>query len=476
MKKICVLGLGYIGLPTAAMFATHGFQVVGVDINQRVVEMLNNGEVHIHEPVLKALVQAALKNGNLYVACQPEPADVFIIAVPTPLCEGTKEQRSRGEGENVSLPKKQADLSYVIAAAKSIVPYLRGGNLVVLESTVPPRTTVDVLAPLLERSGLKVSSGAEEQKGGGEFTSASSPPSTSVPLLYLAYCPERVLPGRILEELVYNDRVIGGVDRASAEMAKTLYASFVKGQIFLTDATTAEMVKLMENTYRDVNIALANEFALVAEKLGIDIWEAIELANRHPRVNILKPGPGVGGHCIAVDPWFIVQVVPEVTPLIQTAQRVNDGMPAHVVKLVKRALAEQRKWRAEEQMSKEAEEHLRTSAPMPPCIACLGLAYKADVDDIRESPAIKVVELLRAEGFEVRAYDPHVPMGTVPGQVDSLEAAVDGADVVVVLTDHSEFRQLDLEVIKGSEDRQVIDTRNVFQLQNVHRRGRNNFQ
>ena len=439
MKKICVLGLGYTGLPTAAMFATHGFQVVGVDINERVVETLNNGEVHIHEPGLKTLVQAALKSGNLRVASKPESADVFIIAVPTPFREGAGEQGGKGAEENVALQKK-ANLDYVVAAADSIVPYLRPGNLVVLESTVPPRTTVEVLVPILERSGLQVSRDAEDH----------SPQhlGTSAPLLYVAHCPERVLPGRILEELVHNDRVIGGVDRASAEMAKALYASFVEGEIFLTDATTAEMVKLMENTYRDVNIALANEFALVAEQLGINVWEAIELANRHPRVNILKPGPGVGGHCIAVDPWFIVQAAPEVTPLIQTARRVNDSMPAHVVELVKQALAEQR----------SGDEI--PSAPLLPCpparIACLGLAYKADVDDTRESPAIKVAELLRAEGFQVRAYDPHVPMGRVPEQVGSLEAALDGADVVVILTDHTEFRELEL---RGYV---VVDTRNVL--------------
>lgn len=262
MKKICVLGLGYVGLPTAAMFATHGFQVVGVDVNERVVETLNNGEVHIHEPGLKTLVQAALKSGNLRVASKPESADVFIIAVPTPLRGGTGEQGSKRAGGNVALQKK-ADLSYVIAAAESTVPYLRPGNLVVLESTVPPRTTVEVLVPILERSGLRVSRDEENH--------SPQHPGTTESLLYVAHCPERVLPGRILRELVHNDRVIGGVDWTSAEMAKEVYASFVEGEIFLTDATTAEMVKLMENTYRDVNIALANEFALVAEQLGINV-------------------------------------------------------------------------------------------------------------------------------------------------------------------------------------------------------------
>jgi len=448
MKKICVLGLGYIGLPTAAMFATHGFQVVGVDVNEWVVETLNNGEVHIQEPGLKTLVQAALKSGNLRVASKPESADAFIIAVPTPLCERVGEQESKGAEGNVVLQKK-ANLNYVIAAAESIVPYLRPGNLVVLESTVPPNTTVEVLVPILERSGLNVSRNAEDH----------SPQhlGTSTPLLYVAHSPERVLPGRILEELVHNSRVIGGVDRTSAEMAKELYASFVEGEIFLTDATTAEMVKLMENTYRDVNIALANEFALVSEKLGINVWEAIELANRHPRVNILKPGPGVGGHCIPIDPWFIVQVAPELTSLIQTARQVNDSMPLHVVELVKSALAEHKT----RNRGQETEDKTPSSVSRPQFarIACLGLAYKARVDDIRESPAIKVVELLRAEGFQVRAYDPHVQMGKVPEQVDSLEAALDGADVVVILTDHTEFRELEL---RGYV---VVDTRNVLDAQ-----------
>jgi UDP-N-acetyl-D-mannosaminuronic acid dehydrogenase len=403
--------------------------------------------VHIQEPGLKTLVQAALKSGNLRVASKPEIADVFIIAVPTPLREGTGKQGSKGAEGNVALQKK-ANLDYVIAAAESIVPYLRPGNLVVLESTVPPRTTVEVLVPILERSGLGVSRCEENY--------SPQHPGTTESLLYVAYCPERVLPGRILEELVHNNRVIGGVDRTSAEMAKELYASFVEGEIFLTDATTAELVKLMENSYRDVNIALANEFALVAEQLGINVWEAIELANRHPRVNILKPGPGVGGHCIAVDPWFIVQVAPEVTSLIQTARRVNDSMPLHVVELVKRALAEHKTGdRGQETVDKTPSS---VSRPQSARIACLGLAYKARVDDIRESPAIKVVELLRAEGFQVRAYDPHVQMGKVPEQVDSLEAALDGADVVVILTDHPEFRELELRGYVIVDTRNVLDT------------------
>ena len=406
MKKICVLGLGYIGLPTAAMFATHGFNVLGVDVKEKVVEILNNGDVHIQEAGLKTLAQAAVKSGNLITSLKPDYADAFIIAVPTPF---TKED-------------KKGDLSYVISAAESIVPFLRPGNLVILESTSPPRTTEDILVPILERSGLVVSRGQSKVAGS----------------LYVAHCPDKVLPGRILKELENNDRVIGGVDRAAAEMAKALYALFVEGDIFLTDATTAEMVKLMENTYRDVNIALANESALVAEKVRTNIWETIEPANRHPRVNILKPGPGVGGHCIAVDPWFIVQTVPEMTPLIQTARRVNDSMPGDMVELVKQAVGEVYK----------------------PVIACLGLTYKGDVDDIRESPAIKVIELLRAEGFELRAYDPFVPLKVIPAQVPTIEAALSGADMVLILTDYTAFKELQW----NAKSCPVIDTRDVLNV------------
>ena len=269
-NTLCVLGLGYIGLPTASTFATHGLRVIGVDVDRHVVDALRNSEVHIYEPGLRTLVQAAIHSGNLVVSEVPETADAFVIAVPTPLSEGDD---------------KQADLSYVIAASEMIVPHLRQGNLVVLESTSPPRTTLDVVAPILERSGLEA---------GSDF--------------HLAYTPERVLPGQILRELIENARVIGGIDRTSAEAGRDLYAIFVRGEILLTDATTAEMVKLMENTYRDINIAVANEFAHVADRLGVDIWEAIELANRHPRIDILRPGPGVGGHCISIDPWFLVQL------------------------------------------------------------------------------------------------------------------------------------------------------------------------
>jgi len=453
MKKICVLGLGYIGLPTASMFATHGFRVVGVDVNERVVETLNNGEVHIHEPGLKTLVQAALKSGNLRVAREPKPADVFIIAVPTPLCGGAGE-RGSADAEvsspqhvnSSARPSKWADLSHVIAAAESIVPHLRPGNLVILESTVPPRTTVDVLVPILERSGLRASRGVEK-RGGREDqeteTRGAEQQGNRGAELYVAHCPERVLPGRILTELVENDRVIGGIDRASAEAARELYASFVQGAIILTDTTTAEMVKLMENTYRDVNIALANEFALIADRLGVNVWEAIAIANCHPRVNILRPGPGVGGHCIAVDPWFLVEAAPEIVRLIHQAREVNDGMPALVVNMIRRQVEEIKQ----------------------PIIAVLGLAYKAGVDDLRESPALQVVEGLAALGYELRLCDPHVNAAFPWPLLPPLEA-VRGADCLALLTDHAEFTALQPQVLGPlMRHRRLVDTRGCLKPQ-----------
>ena len=441
MTKVCVVGLGYIGLPTAAMFATKGFEVVGVDVNARIVSALERGEVQIQEAAVRELVREALASGRFHAALVPEEADAFVIAVPTPIVKPEVKAEAGAEGR-----VGKADLGYVVAAAESIVPYLRPGSLVVLESTSPPRTTEDVLAPILERSGIPTRARSALARANGKANGHGGEGGR----LYVAHCPERVLPGQIVEELVGNDRIVGGLDGESGERAKALYASFVEGEIFVTDATTAEMVKLMENTYRDVNIALANELSLVAERVGIDVWEAIRLANRHPRVSILKPGPGVGGHCIAVDPWFIAEAAPEVTPLIQTARRVNDGMPGRVVERVKRALAE-----------RYGESALLAENRGKYTIACLGLAYKADVDDTRESPAVAVVNLLAEEGFVVRAYDPHARPGVVPWQVSSLSAATDAAQVVVLLTDHAEFRGLGIDAL-ASADSPVVDTRRVL--------------
>jgi len=400
-EKICVLGLGYIGLPTASTFATHGLRVVGVDVNAQVVATLRNGGLHIHEPGLRTLVQAALGSGNLTVNQHPETADAFIIAVPTPFKD-----------------EKKADLSYVIAAAEAIVPHLRPGNLVILESTSPPRTTIDVVAPILERSGLKP---------GADF--------------HLAYSPERVLPGQILRELIENARVVGGIDQPSAEAGRDLYKFFVRGDIFLTTATTAEMVKLMENTTRDINIAVANEFSRLSERMGIDVWEAITLANLHPRINILRPGPGVGGHCISVDPWFLVEAAPDITPLIRTARDVNDSQPQFVLELVRSALG-----------SLDGKH-----------IALLGLAYKPDVDDLRESPAIDVAHLLVGAGADVIAYEPFKLDAKIEGitLASNLAAALEGSDALVLLVPHSPLKNLPPEDVAAlTASRLVVDTVN----------------
>lgn len=403
--KICVIGLGYIGLPTASTFATHGLHVLGVDANRQVVDTLRNGSLHIHEPGLRTLFQAAIGSGNLVVSLEPAPADAFIIAVPTPF-----------------LDDKRADLGYVRSAAESIVPHLRPGNLVVLESTSPPRTTLDVLAPILERSGLRA---------GADF--------------FLAYSPERVLPGQILRELIENARVIGGLDRPSAQAGRDLYATFVRGEIVLTDATTAEMVKLMENTYRDVNIAIANEFSRLAERFGIDVWEAIAIANRHPRVEILNPGPGVGGHCISVDPWFLVEAAPDLTPLIKASRQVNDSQPGVVVEAVRKALGDL---------------HGRV-------IAVLGLAYKPDVDDLRESPAIQVARLLGEAGALVHSYEPYKPDARLDGLhlVPTLEQALVDAELILLLVRHKPFLELDPFRVAGlTRARLVVDAVNAWDV------------
>jgi UDP-N-acetyl-D-mannosaminuronic acid dehydrogenase len=409
MKKVCILGQGYIGLPTALMFANHGVKVVGVDVNKSVIQTLSSGGLHIEEPGLEEFFAQALQSGNLSFSLSVEEADAFLITVPTPFFHD-----SLGEYQGQSF--KKADMRFVISAAEMILPHLKPGNIVVLESTSPPRTTVELVQPILERSGLRA---------GLDFS--------------LVYCPERVLPGQILNELVENARVVGGITHASAEAGRDLYASFVTGEIYLTDATTAEMVKLMENTYRDVNIAIANEFSRLADRFGVDVWEAVSLANRHPRVKILNPGPGVGGHCISVDPWFFVEGAPDLASLIFTARKVNDAQPQFVVDLAQRQLGELKGKR----------------------IAALGLSYKPDVDDFRESPALEVVQKLQELGCEVRAFDPFAKALVVPGLnlAATLAEAVNGADLLILLVDHAQFKTLLPQTCAGMRTKKVLDTR-----------------
>jgi UDP-N-acetyl-D-mannosaminuronic acid dehydrogenase len=409
MKKLCVLGLGYIGLPTAVMFAKHGLLVHGVDVNPVVVETLEKKELHIEEPGLKEMMTEVMDAGRFTVSTSPVKADAYIIAVPTPIKKD-----------------KTANLDYVRSAGEMIVPYLEKGNLVILESTVPPRTVEEVLIPVLRKAGLSI---------GDE--------------LYVSHSPERVLPGQLFKELVNNDRIVGGINEESARLTQKLYQTFVKGRIHLTDATTAEMVKLMENTYRDVNIALANELARIAERIGFNVWEAIELANCHPRVNIHRPGPGVGGHCIAVDPWFIVEQAPEEAKLIHLSRQINDSTPHSVVRII-------------EELVKVFDQ---------PQIALFGLAFKGNIDDMRESPSLVVVEALRKKGYALKLYDPHI-LQELPDKVESAEEALSGSDLMVILTDHRRFAEMDYGRLYGlMRNHNILDTRHLLDRETVEKAG-----
>nr|WP_220468846.1 nucleotide sugar dehydrogenase [Staphylococcus coagulans] len=398
--KLTTIGLGYIGLPTSIMFAKHGVEVLGVDINPQAVASLNQGQIHIEEPGLQEAYEAVLEKGNFKASQTPEEADVFIIAVPTPNNDDTYES---------------CDISIVMRALESIVPYLKSGNTVIVESTIAPRTMDDHVKPFLEQQGYTI----------GED-------------LYLVHCPERVLPGKILEELVHNNRIIGGVTPACVEAGKNVYRTFVKGEMIETNARTAEMSKLMENTYRDLNIALANELAKISNHLNINVLDVIEMANKHPRVNIHWPGPGVGGHCLAVDPYFIIAKDPEHSPLIQTGRKINRSMPQFVVDHVKKILQKVNGQK----------------------VTVFGLTYKGDVDDIRESPAFDIYELLKViEGLDVVAYDPHVQLDFVEKDIAK---AVEGASLVIVLSDHSEFRVLKDQDFSSMKDKLILDTKNVI--------------
>ncbi|MBT7355122.1 MAG: UDP-N-acetyl-D-mannosamine dehydrogenase [Rhodospirillaceae bacterium] len=410
--KICVIGLGYVGLPTAAVFASRGVHVLGVDTNADAVDLINRGKIHIIEPGLDTMVHEAVMKGLLTAEAKPEAADAHIIAVPTPFIADFKNGH-------------RPDVSCVQAAAESLAPVLTKGSLVIVESTCPVGTTVQVSKWLAEhRSDLTFphDTGSEAD-------------------VNIAHSPERVLPGKVLKELISNDRVVGGISPACSERAANLYKIAVEGECLMTTANTAELVKLSENAYRDVNIAFANELSLIAEELDVNVWDAIELANHHPRVNILQPGPGVGGHCIAVDPWFIAHSAPDVSPLIRAARGVNDGKPGYV---------------SDKILDAAKSSNAKT-------IAILGLAYKADIDDLRESPAIDIAAAV-AKDFDGQTLIVEPNTGTLPDslsgltQVD-LDTALDAAEVVALLVDHKPFRDLATNRLDGKI---VIDTRGIW--------------
>ncbi|MBX0357762.1 nucleotide sugar dehydrogenase [Halobacillus sp. Nhm2S1] len=404
-KSLCVVGLGYIGLPTSVMFAIHGHKVHGVDVNQKAVEMINAKQLHIEENGLQERLEEAVDAGNFKASMEPTEADVFVIAVPSPIRED-----------------KTANLDYVRKATEAIVPFVKEGNLVILESTVPPRTVEDVMLPVLEKTGLEI---GEE--------------------LFVSHSPERVIPGKVFQELVDNDRIVGGINGASSQMTKELYESFVKGEIHLTDATTAEMAKVIENTYRDVNIAFANELAMISDRIGVNSWEAIKLANYHPRVNIHTPGPGVGGHCIAVDPWFLAELQPDLAQIIQLSRNTNDNMPVYTANQVEKLMKEQ--------------------FIQDPKVALFGLSFKANIDDHRESPSLKVILELVERGISFTTYDPHIKENIASNQTQDMEEALEGADILVVLTDHDEFKALAPSSIKEKmSNRVVLDTKNCLNL------------
>ena len=417
-ETISVVGLGYIGLPTAAVFASRKKKVIGVDVNQRAVDTINRGEIHIVEPDLDMVVHAAVTEGYLRATTKAEPADAFLIAVPTPFKDD-----------------HEPDLSYIESASKAIAPVLKKGDLVILESTSPVGATEQMAAWLAEaRPDLSFPQTHGEDSD-----------------IRVAHCPERVLPGHVLRELVQNDRVIGGMTAKCSEAAVRLYKTFVEGECVITNARTAEMCKLTENSFRDVNIAFANELSIICDKLDINVWELIRLANRHPRVNILQPGPGVGGHCIAVDPWFIVSTTPEQARLIRTAREVNDSKPQWVLDKVKLAVAEFLLANPEK-TAKEV------------TIACFGLAFKPDIDDLRESPAVAIAQQVVAiHPGPVLAVEPNIEElpSKLAGKLglSSIEAALAEADVVVLLVDHKEFKEIPASILASHR---VVDTRGVW--------------
>ena len=410
-EKISVIGLGYIGLPTAAILASRGVDVIGVDSNPQVVDTINDGKGHIEEPMLDVAVQSVVTTGRLKAVTHPQPAQAFLITVPTPLSKD-----------------RAADLSYIKAAAESLAPVLVSGNLVILESTSPVGTTEQMSRWLAEACPALTF----PQQAGEEAD------------ILIAYCPERVMPGKVLHELINNDRIIGGMSLKSSERAIELYKNFLEGECLVTDVRTAEMVKLAENAFRDLNLAFANELSLICDQMGLNVWELIRLANHHPRVNILKPGPGVGGHCIAVDPWFIVDSAPELAHLIRTAREVNNSKPHYVVSQVKEAAAQYDQ----------------------PVITCLGLSFKADVNDLRESPAVEIVQALAGDKGKILVVEPHIDklpleLANQTGiELIELDEGLKKADILVVLVDHKAFKAIPPEAHAAKT---VIDTRGMWE-------------
>ena len=421
-NTISVVGLGYIGLPTAAMFASRKKIVIGVDVNQHAVDTINRGEIHIVEPDLDMIVHAAVTEGYLKAVTKPEPADAFLIAVPTPF-----------KNNDSAIP--EPDLSYIKEASEAIAPVLKKGDLVILESTSPVGAT-EQMADWLAAARPDLT-----------FPSAESSYTDANIDVNLAHCPERVLPGHVVRELVENDRVIGGMTSKCSELAVELYKTFVKGECVITNARTAEMAKLTENSCRDVQIAFANELSIICDKLNIDVWELISLANRHPRINILQPGPGVGGHCIAVDPWFIVSKTPEQAKIIHTARKVNDAKPQWVINKVKLAIADF----LQENPNKTAKDVT---------IACYGLAFKPDIDDLRESPALNITkQVVNIHSGNVIAVEPNIkslPNNMTAIELCTLEYAIENADIHLLLVDHIQFKE------KKVSSNFLIDTKGIW--------------
>ena len=411
MEKISVLGMGYIGLPTACMLANSGFEVLGIDIDEEIINKLNSGKLHIEEPELEKIFSSAFENNRLRVSLEPEISDVFIIAVPTPL-----DQRNK------------ADLSYVISAANKIKEKIKKGNLVILESTSPPGTTRNIVGKIIA-NGTGFIAGRD---------------------YYLAFCPERVLPGKIVYELENNDRIVGGVDKKSSDAAESIYKTFVKGKIFLTDLETSELVKLAENTYRDINIAFANELSLICKDYGIDIREVIKYANMHPRVKILNPGPGVGGHCIPIDPWFILENTGRKDTLIEKCRSINNSMPFIISEEIAEIVGKYRE----------------------PKVTIFGFSYKENVGDTRESPAIVINKELMKRGIKVSIYDPLVV--NTKYNLSGLEESVKGSDLVLLFSGHSVFRDIDLKSVSDlMRNKNIFDTRNFFDKSTAEKLGFN---